>query len=432
MSKVNGAYIVMMKEIRLLFKSKRRIGLLFMIPIMILIGGFITAGAIYFEDATVDPTNIWVIDESTGGYSDDLITLWSSINNTQLEIIDADYNVILDILEFDVLVLIPSNYSSLFSTNQTAQVYISYNGNETVHQIVAISILQLTEFYDVTMVQLQNPDVQFNLIDTNIDEVIAEDNANAVDEQIAQILVIIPIYIIFFVVISPISLVLISVTIEREQRTLEVLFLQPVKRRAIIMGKIYYGLFLVFTTLILDIIAGIIVGLVIALATSSSGVSSEFDLIGSLFKDLGLGAEEGIMFFLSIASISIILIALSVLLSLLAKDEKEANMISGIIPMLIMAMGFLIFVIPIADMTVIGQLTMAAVPIFGVIVAIYLSTLAGGVVSLSYFALVAQLFWSFVIISMTARISEAESILELSYGKAFRELKNSLFRKKKK
>jgi hypothetical protein len=191
---------------------------------------------------------------------------------------------------------------------------------------------------------------------------------------------------------------------------------------------------LVFATLILDVIAGVLVALLIMMAGSARGLTSEgdSDILQDMIGDLGLGAEEGIMFFLSIAAISIILIALSVLLSLLAKDEKEANMISGIIPMLIMAMGFLIFIIPIADMSTAGQFTMAAVPIFGVIVAIYLSTLAGGVVSLAYVALVAQLFWAFVIISMTARISEAESILELSYGKAFRELKNSIFRKKKK
>ncbi len=429
--KINGSYIVMMKEIRLLFKSKRRIGLLLMMPIIILIGGLIGAGAIYFSDSTVDQTNIWVIDESNGDYSGDLIALWSTINNTNLEIISANYNELLDSLEFEVMVLIPNDYSTLVEANLTAPVYISYNGNETSNQNVAFSIFQLTEIYDVTMVQLLNPSVQFDLIDTNINEVVEGDD-NVVDEEIAQILVIIPVYIIFFVVISPISLVLISVTIEREQKTLETLFLQPVKRRSIILGKILYGLFLVFFTLILDILAGLIIALMLKGVSTSQLQDEDTDLIAEFSKDSGFGAEESIVFFLGIATIAIVIIALSVLLSLLAKDEKEANMISGIIPMLIMVMAFLIFVIPIADMGVIGQYVMSAIPIFGVIVAIYLSTLAGGVVALSYVALVAQLFWAFVIIGMTARISEAESILELSYGKAFRELKNSIFRKKKK
>ena len=429
--KVNGSVIVMMKEIRLLFKSKRRIGLLLMMPILILIGGLITAGSIYFMDDTVDQTNVWVIDESTGEYSGNLIALWSTINNTNLETITGDYNEIITSLEFEVIILIPNNYSTLVDANITAPVYISYNGNETSNQNVAFTIFQLTEIYDVTMVQLLNPDVQFDLIDTSINEVVESDD-NAVDEEVAQILVIIPVYIIFFVVISPISLVLISVTIEREQKTLETLFLQPVKRKSIILGKILYGLFLVLFTLILDIIAGVIIAILVTAASKSKISNDETDVLTDIVSDSGFGAEEMIVFFLGIATIAIVIIALSVLLSLLAKDEKEANMISGIIPMLIMVMAFLIFVIPLADMGVVGQYVMASIPIFGIIVAIFLSTLAGGVVALSYVALAAQIFWAFVIIGITARISEAESILELSYGKAFRELKNSIFRKKKK
>lgn len=107
-------------------------------------------------------------------------------------------------------------------------------------------------------------------------------------------------------------------------------------------------------------------------------------------------------------------------------------MISGIIPMLIMVMAVLIFVIPIADMGLVGQTLLSIIPIMGIIVTIFLSTLAGGVVPLTYVAVLAQLLWSALIIAMTARVSEAESILELSYGKAFKELKNAILRRKKK
>lgn len=427
MNKINGSYIVMTKEIRLLFKSKRRIMLLFMMPIIILVGGLIISATIYFADDTLDLTHIWVVDESNGEYSKDLITLWSTINNTKLEEITTDYFELQESLEFDVLVLIPNNYSSLFAANQTAKLFISYNTNETINRNVALSILQLTEIYDLSLVLDQNPDVQFNLIDAGIQEVSGD--KDAVDEEIAQVLVIIPVYIIFFVVISPVSLVLISVTIEREQKTLEVLFLQPVKRRAIVMGKILYGLFLVFATLIMDVIAVLITAFLVTTAISAKGISDDgfsFDSISEAVQ-----VEEIIMFFLGIATIAVFIISLSVFLSLLAKDEKEANMISGIIPMLIMVMVVVIFVVPIADMGLVGQTLFSITPILGIIVTIFLSTLAGGVVPLTYVAILAQLFWSALIIAMTARISEAESILELSYGKAFKELKNAIFRRKK-
>ncbi|MCY3414396.1 MAG: ABC transporter permease [Candidatus Heimdallarchaeota archaeon] len=424
---MNGALIVMKKEIKLLLKSKRRFFLLFMMPIIILIIGLISTASIYFIDDTFEPTHIFVIDEQPSAYSNDLITLWSTLNNTELSIISANYSELISSMEFDVLVFIPSNFSSLISNNQTSQIIISYNANETVHQNIAYSILTITELYDGNLVVINYPDVQFNYIEGGLQEIKEQDDENVVDEELAQVLVIIPVYVIFFVVISPISLVLISVTIEREQNTLEVLFLQPVKRRAIVMGKILYGLFLVFVTLFMDIISILLTTLMMNTATASvTDENTDFDFSG--FTDF-IGMEEIIMFFLGIVAVAIIIIALSVLLSLLSKDEKEANMISGIIPMLIMGMAVLIFVLPIAEMSIVGQGLLAITPILGIIVSIFLSTLAGGVVPLAYISILAQALWSILIILATARISEAESILELSYGKAFSELRRAILRK---
>ncbi|MHA2363259.1 MAG: ABC transporter permease [Candidatus Hodarchaeales archaeon] len=425
---VNGSYVVMKKEIRLLFKSKIRIFLLFMIPIIILIVGLLGSAFILFGDDTIEPTQIWVIDESTGEYSTDLMTLWATLNNTELEVRTEDYNELQKNMDFDVLVLIPTNFSALISANQTAQLNISYSANDPKNQYVTISIFQLTELYDASMVQIQNPDVQFNLIDADIQEVSEDDSKEGADEEIAKTLMIIPIYIILFIVISPISLVLISVTIEREQRTLEVLFLQPVKRKSIVLGKILYGVFLVLATLILDVIAGLVSYLLLGMATIIKGTSDENG--ESLFEILQ--ADVIIMFFLCIVAITITSMSFAVFLSLLAKDEKEANMISGIFPLFIMGIIVIIYVVPIADMEVMGQFVFSIIPVLGIIIAIYLSTLAGGVVPLAYVALVAQVAWTVLIISMTTRLSEEESILELSYGKAFKELKHAIFRKRKK
>lgn len=417
--------IIMQKEIRLLFKSKRRIFLLLMIPMIILLAGVVTTSITYFDNSSFEPTHVWVIDNSPGKETDALISLWSTINNSKVEKITGDFNSIVAEMNFEVLVLIPNNYTTLRAANQTAQIAIAYNANDTRNEQITVAILQYNELYSFSLVKSQNPDIQFNVIDSRVKRLAPQNEG--VDKSLAQVLVIVPVYIIFFVVISPISLVLISVTIEREQRTLEVLFLQPVKRRAIVIGKIYYGLFLVVATLVLDIIAGFISYLLFktALATKVASTSDEgFPLIDFIHT------EEILAFVIGIAVIATVIISFAVLLSLLAKDEKEANMISGIIPMLIMGMVVIIFIVPIADMGIMGQFFMSIIPIMGIIVTIYLSTLAGGVVPLTYVSIAAQLVWSALIIALTARISEAESILELSYGKVFAELKH-IFRKKK-
>lgn len=427
MRKVNGSITVMRKEIKLLFKSKRRIFLLFLMPIMILFGGIFTAVTSMNVADELQPVDIWVIDEAKTNQSNKLIQIWNSINMTRIEKIQGDYNQLVNELKFDVLVYIPQNFSSLINQNLTSIIFISYNENNTLNKYTAIDIYQVTESYDASLVLIQNPNIQFNNIDTSILGV-SENKDDVVDEGIAQLLVIIPVYIIFFVVITPISLVLISVTIEREQKTLEVLFLQPVSRRSIVMGKILYGLSLVGFTLLLDIISVSISIILVIRVISNIGPEAEGPPVSDIANVVGL--DEIITFFLGIAAIAIIIISLAVFLSLLAKDEKEANMISGIIPMLIMGMVIVIFVVPITDMGFLGQFLLSIMPVLGVIVAIYLSTIAGGVIPLAYAALVAQAVWSIVIITMTAKVSEAESILELSYSKVFKELKRIVFKNK--
>lgn len=424
----NGVWIVMQKELQLLFKSRRRIFLLFMIPLMIIIiAAFSAATTSFAVDDETEMLSISVINDSPGEYSNGLITLWETINDTEYKTIDAEFSELAESGNFNILVYIPSNFTDLLEQELTASLAIMYNTNSSRNSIVASQITQLTAIYESLLIQSSNPDVNFDLITTQFDSFRGDDAG--IPAELAELIIIIPVYIIVFVVIPPISLIMISVTIEREQRTLEVLFLQPVTRRSIVLGKIMYGLGLVLITAVLDLIAAVIsYFLFIGIANIDTG--GDVDVGGLVQQGVAdIGPLPFIGFFLSIIVIAFVVISLAVLLSLLAKDEREANMITGLIPLLLFIVIAVVFVVPIDELNFAGQLIWSILPVMGVIIAIYLSALAGEVIVIGWISIAAQLAWSLIIVLITARISEAESIIELTWGKAIRELFRSIFRR---
>jgi hypothetical protein len=193
------------------------------------------------------------------------------------------------------------------------------------------------------------------------------------------------------------------------------------------MGKITYGLGLILTVLVLDLIAAGIDFLIITsfIDLDTNGIFQ--DLLNE-FVDL-IGFDVILYFIGSVVLISVNTIGLSVMLSLLAKDEKEANMVSGLLPLLIFGMLGLVFIVPFNDLSVVVQSLVSSFPVVGVLIGLYLSTVAGSIVLPAWISILAQIGWAVVIILFTARLSEAESILELSWSKSLSELRRMIFRR---
>ncbi|MHA2033408.1 MAG: ABC transporter permease subunit, partial [Candidatus Kariarchaeaceae archaeon] len=253
------------------------------------------------------------------------------------------------------------------------------------------------------------------------------DGEDDISDDLIGLLVVVPVYIIIFVIITPMSLILISVTIEREQKTLETLFLQPVKRRDIVLGKVYYGMALVLITIFLDMLA-LVLAVIIFTSFGDHEMSDILDLMDEAYQELGLQVILG--FLVALLVIAVNIIAFAILLSLVAKDEREANMISGILPMLIFGIVAFIFIVPVDEFNTVYQAIWVSLPVIGVIIVIYLSGLAGSIIWLAYLSVVAQIIWAYFTISFITKISEAESIIELSYGAVFKELKRIILRRK--
>lgn len=415
------SYIIVKKELRLLFKSKRRILLFAAIPIIFVIIGLVTAATTsYVTNLETKKTNVWVIDENPTNFTLALRTVWNSINNTNFQIVtNNNIQQLMANKSFEILVFIPQNFTSLLLNNQsisTISIYYSYK--ESNYQIIASQIATLTEQFEFQLIKYDNPNVKFNLINEKL--LMQKNESGGIPKELVDFIIIIPIYGIFLVIISPMSLILISVTIEREQKTLETLFLQPVKRSSIILGKIYYGATLIIFQLLLNIISIYILILSLKPTFSISDLSAIGDSIKQTFGFIG--PWELFIFILGIALMALAIISLAIFLSLVAKDEREANMVSGIIPIFLISVIFLFFIIPFNDLPIFGQILCSIIPMIGFIISIYLALLSGSLGIVLYISLASQIIWNLLFVWATVKISEAESILELTWGKVIKEI----------
>ena len=420
----HASFILAKKEVRLLFKSKRRIFILSITPFMILVIGMIMVFGINSANNNQNVTHIYVINDSPSTHTDTLLTYYSTINNSKLVDYSGSFQQTVESGEYQVMVYIPSNFSSLVDNNTLAKVYIAYNSNSSRYETVALSLTQLTNLYQQQLVITDNPDVQFNRI-TPVLSTTPQEN-KGISESLASTIFIIPVYIMFFVVIPPISLIMISVTIEREQETLETLFLQPVPRDSIILGKILYGVSLVIFVLILDII---MVGIDVLLYNLFVGDSTgEFQDLIKMVTEL-LGVNIFIYFLGAIVFLSVLVVSLSVLLSLLAKDEREANLTSSIVPLVMVSMIIIVQAIELSKLPYVVQIILTFLPIIGILIALYLELVSGSIGLIGICGIVSQIIWIAFTIRFAARLSESESILELNFQRVAAEIKKMIFRK---
>jgi len=426
----NSSWILAKKELKLLFKSKRRIFILGITPLMILLIGVIavvSAGS--FANNQTQPVNVWVINDSPSNYTSSLLTLYDSVEGTHLMNASQSYDQLINSSNFQIIVYFPSNFTTEVQNKTAAVVEITYNTNSSRYYNTAIQFRQLTAYFEQQLVQADNPGVVFNRVNTNLTRY--EKPNSGISEELANTILIIPVYIVFFIVIPPISLIMISVTIEREEKTLETLFLQPVSRNSIIMGKILYGMLLILGILVMDIIAGVADYLLInrfIIQQSNGGQSLDINALMDTFFDL-IGVDLVVYFLLSVAIIATMVVSLSVLLSLLAKDEREANLISSILPLLIFSIIFVVQFVDINAFSNVVQTILTILPVIGILVAFYLSLISGGLGTIAIISGVAQVVWTILIIFFAARLSESESILELTMEKVWREFIGSIFRR---
>ncbi|MHA1169073.1 MAG: hypothetical protein ACTSRU_14700, partial [Candidatus Hodarchaeales archaeon] len=117
--------------------------------------------------------------------------------------------------------------------------------------------------------------------------------------------------------------------------------------------------------------------------------------------------------------VSILTVSAAVLFSLMAKDEREANMVTStliIIPMV--SVIFFVF-LPISLPEAV-QAVIMTIPLLGYLFGVYISVLAGEISIWSWFSLVAQVIWIALSIWFAGRLIESEGVLDISFKNLLR------------
>ena len=117
---------------------------------------------------------------------------------------------------------------------------------------------------------------------------------------------------------------------------------------------------------------------------------------------------------------SLLTITAAVFFSLMAKDEREANMVISALIIIPMVSTFLIAFLPIELLDSGIQIILLFLPLLGYLFAIYVSIIAGEISLIAWLSLLAQLAWIFLGVWMAGRLVESEGILEISYKRFFR------------
>ncbi|UCE14991.1 MAG: ABC transporter permease [Candidatus Heimdallarchaeota archaeon] len=432
-----SAWIIAKKELKLLFKSTRRIFLLFTTPLILF---FIFALMIIvsvaiistIEEPVEKPVEILVIQDDKGidgtNWGSQFYTLLKTHNLTKDYYYTnksvTELNNLLESSNYSILLYIPANFTETINSSLPAQFYLYYNGTGTESAIAVSRIIGVSQILNQQILFYYYGILDPNRIYTSLGGS-TTDAIDVIDSELegfaASFLTLIPLYAIILLVIPSLSLVLISVTIEREQKTLESLILQPIRRKSIIAGKLLYGALLVgFNTVatVISIIALLTLGYIMIPNERKGEI---LPLIETAIKTADISVWIFLLFvIIGLILVSLLTITAAVFFSLMAKDEREANMVISALVIIPLVLTFLIAFLPVEKLDPILQTVLMLLPLLGYLFAIHLSLLTGEIIIGAWISLIAQLAWILIGVWIAGRLVESEGILEISYRRLFR------------
>jgi sodium transport system permease protein len=232
---------------------------------------------------------------------------------------------------YDLIVIIPANFSQSIIANKTAILQVIYDSSNQ-RSSTGLSIVQAVE------IQYSNAIVNQRLSDLHIDPsilnpiILKPESVRIVSPSQAIAGYLIPYFIGVLSIAAGASFATDTTAGEKERRTLEVFLTQPITRRQIIFGK-YLGVFLLS---------------LIGIGCQVIGVVMGFNIYESLFAEMIGQAPQGLSFslisILTIGGFALILSmtgnAILMAVSIFAKSFKEAQQYSSalmtalIIPMI--------------------------------------------------------------------------------------------------
>ncbi len=426
---LRSALVITEKEIIQMTRSKRQMALLLGVPLIFLIFGVV--GVTIAEISTSQQQDqlfpVWYLNKSPSEETNLIINEWKQVEGIQLiDRSNSSLDALLNSTDMRLVAYIPSNFTPLFLLNQTTKIFIYYYDGDYEAEQVANQLAVSVSALNLEIVIKENPNLNLIRILPIVEPV--KSQKEGLSPALASIISILPLYLVLILVIPPLSLILISVTIEREQRTLESLLVQPIERTSLFLGKILYGWFVIAVYLGANFGAVTITGIYAFLVLSPSS-ESEFaqflkvivsQLKGPLFAEFLVG----VLVFLVLSAL---MLNLAVFLSLLAKDEREANLIFGLTT--VFPVMLTIPIVAFGTSEAIPSFVyaiMAFLPMLGIVLGFQFMLLYGHIHFVTILGLFTHIYYVLAILKSTAALSEDESFLEIKWTKAFRYLLRSL------
>ena len=424
---LRNAWIIAKKEIRLLFKSTRRIALLFSTGIIIILVGIFIAFIVFSTSTTLEgPVEVTVIQADDNYWGNYFYTLLRNNKDTKnfdfVNKTETDLDDLLERKNFSVLLYIPANFSELINQSLPAQFFLYYDNTNLKNEVAVTEINEIAALLNQQLIYLEYGG-PINLIRVYSLPIGTSKGTGAI---LAFTLTMIPMYAIFMLVIPPLTLVLISVTIEREQKTLESLLLQPLNRRNIVAGKLLYGILLVAFNTVINLVSILILLLSIFIMAPQELKEVSIKLLEAMIENIGFTVWIFIIYLLAgLVLVSVLMVTAGVFFSLMAKDEREANMVISLLIIIPLFSIFFLAFLPIGTLPELLQLAIIAIPLLGYLFGVYFTILAGEITIWAWLSLVFQTLWIIVAVWLAGRLIESEGILEISFKRLI------LFRKKR-
>ena len=308
------------KELARIFKDKKMIFSVFLLPVLIMVGIMALVGNLatrQVEDIENHRSIVYMINES------DSFSAFLEAADLNMEVntikTDGERENVMDLLrngDADLLIEFPENFDSMIQEYQTGdevpQIKTYYNPSEdyssSAYELISNQTL---EAYRQTLLSQRVADMnglQIFTVNSDNKDMIVQDDQKASGKALGMML---PYFITILLFAGAMGIGTDMIAGEKERGTMASLLVTPVKRKSIVLGK-------VFALMTISGISSVIYIVVM-------GATFPKILGGDSGLDIEITPEQIVMIGILLVAIAFLYSAIVILISVFARDLKEAS-----------------------------------------------------------------------------------------------------------
>lgn len=295
--------------------------------------------------------------------------------------------------DHDVVLEIDADFAEDFAAGRPAKVKLYYDAS--AKGAATVSVKRVRTLVSAYASQIANLRLQLRGVSPELLNAVVVENHDLSTQESrgAQLLSFLPYFLIIGVFAGSMYLAIDTTAGEKERKSMEPLFLNPVKRSAVLSGKLAATVSFGLLTLVLTLIA-----------FKLTLPYYPFEKLGMSFN---LNLTDLLLVFLVLAPLALLAGATQTIIAAFTKNFREAQTYVGLLTLIPMVPSMLLMILPIKE-----KIWMMAIPIFGQNVAIN-QMIRGESVGLDAMALaiISTLFFGLLLAWIAVRLYNRESML---------------------